>query len=928
MAETDGQVEIGVKINTDDVDPQIQKLQQKLAKQNEALARQTLIVERLTAQYDALYEKAKQTAKPNIKSDEMLIEINKLDAKYKELQNLYNQTKLEPNVDQSKIDEILRNLELVDRKLIDLRKKHQEAQFSPDMQNKLKLLGQQIDIAIQKENRLTNEVKETNNEIDNLSKKKIDGLKNSVDRIKNSFANLGNKIKETQSNILNYAKNGINNAFSSVSNTLGGLSKRILSLGASAFVFNVISSGFHKMADGIRNVIAHDNQLSGSLAQVRANLSTAFYPIYQAILPAIQTLGRALSWVTGQIASFMAMLTGTSVKANQQGAQTLIAQTSGISDQTKQLGKQAKGYDKVAKSAKKAQGQLASFDKIEVLKQKENDKIFKTNDIGGGVGKNIGGGGMSNIFKGFQGNTPKLLDSIAQAFERLKKPFENMDLSRLNESLSNLWQILQRFAGKIGEGLWWFYENVLAPLAVWTISEVLPRFLTILANILEFLEPILDQVGEDFIWLWDNFLKPVAEWTGSLITQFLDNLANVIKDLGDKIKNNKPLLEFISAFLIGLGTAGVVMGLVSLGTALWGVVSATWAWTVALLANPITWIVVGVAALVAGLILLAKHWDRTGKSTSKAQEILEKCGKSIKSAIEIIGKIFKDIFDEIIKIWNENIKPMLDRMREKFVDVFNNHIRPALGKFAKAFTGTINKIIILIGKLWDFIKPFVNWIIEIISDTLTTTISDIFNIVSDVVGGICEFLSNLWDIADKCLGFIVNLLNGDWDKAWQSAGEVVKAMGETVDSAVKTIGSVIKGMIEMLIGGINVAIRALNKIHIDLPDWLGGHHFGLSIPEISKDWTNNIPHLAKGAVLEGGHPFLAMLGDQPRGQTNIETPLSTMIEAFKQVNRQSNPNIVVEASGDFAPFIRMLNFKLKEEDARIGQSFVSGDVWI
>ena len=61
---------------------------------------------------------------------------------------------------------------------------------------------------------------------------------------------------------------------------------------------------------------------------------------------------------------------------------------------------------------------------------------------------------------------------------------------------------------------------------------------------------------------------------------------------------------------------------------------------------------------------------------------------------------------------------------------------------------------------------------------------------------------------------------------------------------------------------------------------------------------------------------------------NIETPLSTMIEAFKQANRQSNPNIVVEASGDFAPFIRMLNFKLKEEDARIGQSFVSGDVWI
>ena len=94
--------------------------------------------------------------------------------------------------------------------------------------------------------------------------------------------------------------------------------------------------------------------------------------------------------------------------------------------------------------------------------------------------------------------------------------------------------------------------------------------------------------------------------------------------------------------------------------------------------------------------------------------------------------------------------------------------------------------------------------------------------MSNVIGGICEFIANLYDTTDKFLGFIINLLNGDWDKAWESAGKVVDAMKETVKSAVKTVGSAIKGMIEMLIGGINVAIRALNKIHIDLPDWLGG----------------------------------------------------------------------------------------------------------
>lgn len=42
-----------------------------------------------------------------------------------------------------------------------------------------------------------------------------------------------------------------------------------------------------------------------------------------------------------------------------------------------------------------------------------------------------------------------------------------------------------------------------------------------------------------------------------------------------------------------------------------------------------------------------------------------------------------------------------------------------------------------------------------------------------------------------------------------------------------------------------------------------------------------LPQLADGAVIQGGRPFAAILGDQKFGQTNIETPLKTMIEAFE-----------------------------------------------
>lgn len=100
-------------------------------------------------------------------------------------------------------------------------------------------------------------------------------------------------------------------------------------------------------------------------------------------------------------------------------------------------------------------------------------------------------------------------------------------------------------------------------------------------------------------------------------------------------------------------------------------------------------------------------------------------------------------------------------------------------------------------------------------------------------------------------------------------------------------------------------------------------------PAISKLPGNiRFPGFAQGAVLNGGDPFLAYLNDQPRGQTNIEAPLSTMVSAFKQALSEGGYNspttINLEASGDMSELIRMLNIKISQERIRVGNSFVEG----
>ncbi len=84
----------------------------------------------------------------------------------------------------------------------------------------------------------------------------------------------------------------------------------------------------------------------------------------------------------------------------------------------------------------------------------------------------------------------------------------------------------------------------------------------------------------------------------------------------------------------------------------------------------------------------------------------------------------------------------------------------------------------------------------------------------------------------------------------------------------------------------------------------------------SYDWnkTMPIPKLATGAVIPGGKPFMAMLGDQKSGQTNIEAPLDTIVEAVKLAIGE--PHFSIEATGSMAQLIRFLNLEVKKEDRR------------
>lgn len=116
---------------------------------------------------------------------------------------------------------------------------------------------------------------------------------------------------------------------------------------------------------------------------------------------------------------------------------------------------------------------------------------------------------------------------------------------------------------------------------------------------------------------------PIAQEAATSVSTMegaVGNLQAVITgQLAEAFTVVKPFLtEFVAGIADFIANADVfipVIGglaaalLVALAPAIWAAITATWAFTVALLANPMTWLVIGVGLLVAAIIALAMNWD-------------------------------------------------------------------------------------------------------------------------------------------------------------------------------------------------------------------------------------------------------------------------------------------------------------------------------
>lgn len=486
--------------------------------------------------------------------------------------------------------------------------------------------------------------------------------------------------------------------------------------------------------------------------------------------------------------------------------------------------------NKAASAAKELRKQTMGFDELNVVSKQE------TSSASGGGASGGGGGGIGGI--------------------------EIPDMSQLTEGLPDMEEFTKNLeeAKKKAEGILALIASVAAALALWKAAQFISDLKEMYDILNGPLKDVLEKYGKDKIndaaaaWeklkttakLWGGLLMVIA---GVLLTihgysdawmngldwgNFGIILAGIGLTIGGLALAFGPVAAGVGALAGGI--ALLVLGIKDLVTngfsmeAMLAVVTgvillcvgAVLAFNAALLANPITWVVIAIAALVAAITVCIIYWDDVKaagvNAWNKIKEVWEKVATWLdEKVIQPIANFFTDLWSDITGVF--------DKAHEWFETKFSD----AWGKIKDVFKGVKTWFT---DEVWGKVKAAFG-----VAD-------DVKNWFKDKFKGAFQAVKNVFTGTEGIKSFFEGLW-GDIKTTFTNLGtNIGDAIGGAVKSGINSVIGWIESTINKAIGLINGAINLINK----LP--------GVSVGKLS---TLTLPRLAKGGVVDTA--TIAMIGE-------------------------------------------------------------------
>lgn len=729
-------------------------------------------------------------------------------------------------------------------------------------------------------------------------------------RLNTSYSDIKNKLGRYDMELLSLKDKlfGVNNANKKTENSNSKLNRSFKNTSKSAgsarmslgrmltmsvlfsSVFRLISAltqgivgGFNNLAQYSKTTNANISTLWGSLIRLQNAFATAFNPILTVITPILSHFIDLISTAITYVGMFFGYLAG-----NKTYTKALAVQK----DYAASLDKTAKSTKKATKAAK---DYLSPLDEIN---RYTTNKDTDTTPSGSGTN----GTPISKMFEEVPIDAPpifeKIKDVLGQIFQPFKEAWEREGKNTIDAAKYALSE-LGALAKSVGSSMLEVWTNGTGTQILSTMLQIAQGLLTTVGNIARQLDIAWNKnaVGTAIIQaLADAFQKVLdiinrlawdtAQWAGTL------NFYPLLNSIKNLFESMSPLIEAIGSFLERLYT-NIILPM-------------------------LTWLIEsGLPTLInvlAGLFnFLGEHqWivDAIGTAlvtafaTSKIVPLIATITSSVLGFVGHIGTLI-----DILKGGGGLIGVI-------------GQVVSTFGIVPIAIAAAIAAII-LIATHWDQLKAVMSKLIDWIKGVFAVDWNAQLGVLGEGIEVLLSTVKGIFNsIKQICSGFITFLkgaFTGNIDMALKGVLGILRGVANLISSIFKTpvneVIALFNAMGQAVVKGINNLIDGLN--HIKVPDWvpgIGGKGINLSHANFTR-----VPYLAQGAVIPAGNPFLAVLGDQTKGN-NLEMPENLLRKIVSEESGKGTGMIKLVVNLDSRTVLEQLINTAKEMQMSNGQN--------
>jgi phage-related protein len=561
-------------------------------------------------------------------------------------------------------------------------------------------------IALQRVIQAENEYKKSLLEADQgqkQAKKSADSMKNSMDKAGKSAKGAGKGMS-----------------------LLGMLGRSILF----SFVFRAISAVSNAVKEGFQNLAQYSGNVNSTLSSFMSSLlylknsfATAFAPVLDFVVPALNAMIDALASALAWIGQLTAALTGkgTFVKA--------VKTQEDYAASIKKTGAAAK------QAGKDAQKSLAPFDQLNQLTDKNSSGTR-------------GGGGASGTDPSQMFETVQIDSKISSMVDRMKKAFDSFlswTQTNFGPSLAKVWDDMvpniERFKAILA-GIWTDLGTLGEPLKTWLNNDFVPFLQQVILTGGEIINGLFDSFNMVFSDIWNLAVFPALSnfiTTGlPMITQFA---TRAVESFGILFKQVKDIFDRM--------WKDAVAPALSLVTKMW----------------------------TDSVDSLAKVWDEFGAPIFDAiNKAFEKTGDMMKKNWDSYIKPVFDTFMSVAdKLWSDHLKPLMDkivefgaRLIQVALDIYNGMILPLVNWFADLFGPSIsNSIQSLIKKFGEFLS----------------FVADVASGIMTALNGVLDFIhTGFTEGWDKAWSKVGDVFRGVFNGVIQMAENAINYIGDSLNS--------------------------------------------------------------------------------------------------------------------------------------------------